>query len=607
MITYLLNTLVDSIKTSLINKLGLDPSTEVDLDDFPQLIDDIPILDSVEELTVTENGTYTGTGGVTYNPVNVNLPLGSKSVTANGTYTASDDSLQGYSSVTVDIDDTDLYRDTTDSTYESVKTLSNCGAFPMLSLTAEINAVQDLHGYDKPWAGGAGKNKFDADTFYSSYKQSDGSYRMGISPAFTTHCNIPSSLVGVACVFSGYLKLDENTTLTNVRPIVNVGGTNIDGTIITSTDYTTFALSFTPTSTSDYICIDYGSGGGYIQMKELQLEAGTTATTYSPYSNICPISGWDAIDVCRCGKNLLPTGRGYNFPYNADYGTVLDVDTDTPDWIDDENGEYEVTLSDWQRCGLLSNQLPIGETVYVRIKIVSGSPSVSTYTLDADYRVIRKFSNYNPASDGLDYNTQIQLAENEHYVGVAIVGHNNKVIIRNPHIVLNTDEPYEPYNGQTYTTALSTTCYGGSKDIKGNEIHNRVYVDMGDLNYTYNNGFFRTSELASIIKKPSDNLTKVNAISSIYVAETWNAISNTDDGKFAVSSSNGEMIICNLAYSSASDFKTAMSGVQLVYELATPTTATSDAIDLTLAEGVNNLWADSGDVGDARYFRKVEL
>ena len=127
----------------------------------------------------------------------------------------------------------------------------------------------------------------------------------------------------------------------------------------------------------------------------------------------------------------MPTGRGYNFLYNADVGTVLDVDTDTPDWIDDKNGEYEVTLSDWQRCGLLSNQLPIGETAYVRIKIVSGSPRVTTYTLDTDYRVIRKFSNYNPASDGLDYNTQIQLAENEHYVGVAIVGSNKKVIIRN--------------------------------------------------------------------------------------------------------------------------------------------------------------------------------
>lgn len=150
MITYLLDTLVNSIKTSLINKLGLDPSTEVDLDDFPQLIDDIPILDSVEELTVTENGTYAGTEGVTYNPVNVNLPLGSKSVTANGTYTASDDSLQGYSEVTVDIDDTDLYRDTTDSTYESVKTLSNCGAFPMLSLKVGIEPIQGGSGDPSP-------------------------------------------------------------------------------------------------------------------------------------------------------------------------------------------------------------------------------------------------------------------------------------------------------------------------------------------------------------------------------------------------------------------------------------------------------------------------
>lgn len=60
---------------------------------------------NVEELNVTTNGTYTAPEGTAYSPVNVNVQpdLGAKSITANGTYNAVDDSLDGYSSVTVNV------------------------------------------------------------------------------------------------------------------------------------------------------------------------------------------------------------------------------------------------------------------------------------------------------------------------------------------------------------------------------------------------------------------------------------------------------------------------------------------------------------------------
>ena len=37
----------------------------------------------------------------------------------------------------------------------------NALAVPAASLEATIEPIQPLHGYDHPWAGGAGKNKFD--------------------------------------------------------------------------------------------------------------------------------------------------------------------------------------------------------------------------------------------------------------------------------------------------------------------------------------------------------------------------------------------------------------------------------------------------------------
>ena len=56
----------------------------------------------VEGLSVTENGRY-HEDGVVYDPVIVALPLDKKTITANGTYKASDDDLEGYNEVEVEV------------------------------------------------------------------------------------------------------------------------------------------------------------------------------------------------------------------------------------------------------------------------------------------------------------------------------------------------------------------------------------------------------------------------------------------------------------------------------------------------------------------------
>lgn len=332
MITYLLDTLVNSIKTSLINKLGLDPSTEVDLDDFPQLIDDIPILDSVEELTVTENGTYTGTDGVTYNPVNVNLPLGSKSVTANGTYTASDDSLQGYSSVTVDIDDTDLYRDTTDSTYESVKTLSNCGAFPMLSLKVGIEPVQEGSGDPSPtnirpisgWTEAnvsvCGKNIATTEIHKNNYVlASDGTENYASGFIITKEVKIDSSK-------DYYLSMvgEQSSSSDAIR----VGFYDKYLNFISRAERSSPTLLTIPDN-AEYIRLSYRNITPYF--KDIQIEEGTTATSYEPYNGQTITID---LDGTRYGGTLdVVSGELKVVPYYDSYnGETLEGE-----WISDRD------------------------------------------------------------------------------------------------------------------------------------------------------------------------------------------------------------------------------------------------------------------------------
>lgn len=306
MITYLLDTLVDSIKTSLINKLGLDPSTEVDLDDFPQLIDDIPILDSVEELTVTENGTYTGTEGVTYNPVNVNLPLGSKSVTANGTYTASDDSLQGYSEVTVDIDDTDLYRDTTDSTYESVKTLSNCGAFPMLSLKVGIEPIQSgsgdpspenirpIIGWDEANVSVCGTNVWDEE------------WEVG---GFWDNGNPRSDFNGIRS--KNYIPTKPNLTMSATFPFSFVFFYDKDKTVLS---YAVTNTTFTTPENCAYFKFATGlKDGAYYGTtynNDISINYPSTDTSYHTYNGTTKTITWSSQGTLYKAEINLTTGKG---------------------------------------------------------------------------------------------------------------------------------------------------------------------------------------------------------------------------------------------------------------------------------------------------------
>ena len=102
-------------------------------------------------------------------------------------------------------------------------------------------------------------------------------------------------------------------------------------------------------------------------------------------------------------------------------------------------------------------------------------------------------------------------------------------------------------------------------------------VDLGTLTWTKqaSYGFYSTS-LSSLIKNPSSNTEKANVVCPIKVASAWNDLATGGTATNYVAVSSGYLGIAESQDISAADFKTAMSGVMLVYELATPTTETAD-------------------------------
>lgn len=124
-------------------------------------------------------------------------------------------------------------------------------------------------------------------------------------------------------------------------------------------------------------------------------------------------------------------------------------------------------------------------------------------------------------------------------------------------------------------------------------------VDLGTRTWNkYNNGFWANIDGA---KRPADSTTVANAICSKYRTDTLTHVISEDVDKIiAINDGNSRVNAYDSTYSSstAAQFKTAMSGVYLIYELATPTTESSEALPVpqVVYDGGTESYIDERDV-----------
>jgi hypothetical protein len=176
------------------------------------------------------------------------------------------------------------------------------------------------------------------------------------------------------------------------------------------------------------------------------------------------------------------------------------------------------------------------------------------------------------------------------YSNSAITAYNHDILI-----CLNsvTDKTYEAYSETTIDTSFTSdykyvneSCHDYSENVlvdgqKMREEH-RIggQVNLGNLNWsspiTSANAYrMRSSDLRSLVKKPTGYSTVANILCARYAS-----ISATDTylEKMGIAIDvEGDVIVYDPSYNtntSMDAFKTAMNGVMLYYELATPSTPT---------------------------------
>lgn len=143
---------------------------------------------------------------------------------------------------------------------------------------------------------------------------------------------------------------------------------------------------------------------------------------------------------------------------------------------------------------------------------------------------------------------------------------------------------YEPYSAHTYDLGTDTLrglfkldsnnnlyADGDTKTSDGAITRKYGVVDLGTLGWNYSQGSY--NEFWTTVSGITTASENVNMMCSRYKVKDWHP--SISDIPCIYKPANDRIYVMDSAYTDAASFKTAMSGVYLVYELATPTTEQS--------------------------------
>ena len=437
-----------------------------------------------------------------------------------------------------------------------VVSISDAVAAPVVDLTAAIVPVQS--GSGDPYPPGGGKNLVNAEDKTSISKQ-------------TTILNDFSLPTGTYTL-SGYLS-DANGIGVNLRLLKGGVSFSYTGYVYSSTQ-TRVNVTFQVESTDILKLVFAGVAVGYNgSVSNVQIESGSTATEYAPYSNIRPISGWTECKVQRAGKNLLKLVESemVSSGWNRRFPNVLT-----------KAGTYTIScVNTFGGTGTLGARVTIYNESFQKI-----GDGLTPYNFGSTNKTVT-FTLTEEQTRGAYISFDCQSA------GCTFES------IANAHIQVELGSAataYEPYRGDTYTVTFGSagTVYGGTLDVTTGKLTvDKAMVDAGTLNWTYwiGNRFY-----ASVTGKTATAVNSVicscyKSVTSVADVGIYNQLSNIQKKSVYITDPSFSQDAAG-----AAALKESLSGQQIVYELATPLVYDLSPVEIRTLAGQNTIWADTGDV-----------
>ena len=454
-------------------------------------------------------------------------------------------------------------------------------AKPAKKFVATLEPVQDLHGQDAPYPAGGGINKWGegvgnpdvVGTYWGWYIPHSSAGRGLLLKVFDK--NNGADVSGV------YLGISENGADVPVLWVVQNGVVQQNGMI---SDINRHYISIYPKSqeTLDKIFNRFNVMA-VVDQQEFP-------DTYSPYSNLCPITGWTGANVVRTGKNLFNKanvisayidGSG-RLLYNNDFKTIY-----VPLKPNITYTLKQTVSSKWSnRIAIINSLTDQGITYSPTTKVPGKVTNSDIYTLnftntDFKYLIV---SNYRISVDGNNFDTiedscQLELG--------------------------STATTYEAFQGTTIPItfpAAAGTVYGGTLTNEDGEWKLRVerekYVFTGNETWGYSSSsgsggfFYTTASYASGYAKTGHELSE-NGVTISF---------NSSNNQLRVYLSQNSFLTQD---SNINEYLP--SGMGVLIELATPIEYTlTESQALTLLSGTNNVWCENSDSLELQYYAKAE-
>lgn len=432
--------------------------------------------------------------------------------------------------------------------------------------SANIEPIQDLHGYANPWPAGGGKNLDPYDNLNSSSRLW-GSNNSNQKSAFQS---LPTGTYTMSCKFKVLTNPDSEANVQyGVLARYSDGGggyVNIIPYQLTTAPATVGAVyewhkSFTLTeslaeqSTLNvyFYCASGGASTVTANAYDIQIEKGVIANpTFSPYENICPISGRTGLNVYRTGVNV---------------------------W--DE--QYYVSSNRIQ-----SNYIPVlPNTTYNRVS----QNNIIPFYYDADK---------NQLSTGTWGTGVFTTPADCYYLRFQVdpvygVTYNHDISINYP----STDTDYHAYQGQTISVDLTTeagTVYHGTVDVvTGELVVTHAIEDLGNITWKKDSNRAGVFYGAVTGRKNTSNVLAC----SEYTVRNLNVTTDVDMYVSGYGSYGGNYIFVRdtrFASNTAAEYKVGAAGIKVVYELATPLTYQLTPTQVAVLTGTNNVWSTGDSV-----------
>lgn len=419
-----------------------------------------------------------------------------------------------------------------------VSIADGANGMPMRKVEVAIEPVQDLHGYEYPWPAGGGKNILD-----------------------------PSLLIDQVSWFVIPLNVKPNTQYTCSTNKGTATDTNLylyfNNTGAAGGGTSTAVYAGNPTTVDSteagivYITGRRSDGTDSFANYIVQVEESSTATELTPYSNICPITGWTGAKVTRTGKNLWKneypdisgSSRVTYYPVYVGNNPVT-VSTDAPGNSADIANLF--ALPGNVNTGANSNMNGVKNDTPRTVTPIDGYITIGA-------------RNYN-SLDPREYHTQVEIG---------------------------TATSYEPYQGRTYEVTFPTetgTVYGGTLDV----VSGKLVVDRAILETTWAGGsateYDDRTRKRWTLNPRQDSTQDATAVCNL---ATYQMATAPPINRFSFNPTQPYF------YLSLAKDTDGATPIQVCYRIATPQEITLSPTEITTLLGINQVFADCGDLSIA--------